>query len=360
MKPLNNMKQMWERPTAPPLPIVIFGAGSIVGDAHLPAYQKAGFPVAGIFDIDAETAKSVAAKWNTRAFKSLEEAVSVSPAVFDLATPPKAHAEILRALPDGAAVMMQKPMGTDLSNAEEILSICVEKSLTSAVNFQMRFAPMIMLLKGLTDQGLLGEITDAEVTVRIQTPWNMFPFLKALDRVEIAVHSIHYLDGLRFLIGDPEGVYAKTIRHPASSLKQTRTSAILDYGDRIRCSLAVNHNHNYGAPFEAADIKLEGTKGAAIAQIGVLMDYPAGRDDKLLVNTGSGWQDIPLLGNWFIDAFVGAMSNLQKVALGEDKALVSPVSDAIETMRLVEACYQSSKSGATPLPPGSTQGSLRR
>ena len=36
-----------------PRPIVVVGAGSIVRDAHLPAYRKAGFPVAGIYDRDA-------------------------------------------------------------------------------------------------------------------------------------------------------------------------------------------------------------------------------------------------------------------------------------------------------------------
>jgi len=35
---------------------------------------------------------------------------------------------------------------------------------------------------------------------------------------------------------------------------------------------------------------------------------------------------------------------------GEDDALVSPVEDAIKTMAIVEACYQSSASGGTPIP----------
>jgi hypothetical protein len=35
---------------------------------------------------------------------------------------------------------------------------------------------------------------------------------------------------------------------------------------------------------------------------------------------------------------------------GEDSALVSPVSDAIRTMALVEACYASSVIGSTPVP----------
>ena len=45
------------------------------------------------------------------------------------------------------------------------------------------------------------------------------------------------------------------------------------------------------------------------------------------------------------------MSNLQRVVAGEDRALVSPVDDAIRTMAVVEACYTSSASGGTPIPP---------
>jgi hypothetical protein len=44
------------------------------------------------------------------------------------------------------------------------------------------------------------------------------------------------------------------------------------------------------------------------------------------------------------------MSNLQRFVAGEDAALVSPVDDAIKTMALVEACYQSSERGGTPIP----------
>jgi hypothetical protein len=44
------------------------------------------------------------------------------------------------------------------------------------------------------------------------------------------------------------------------------------------------------------------------------------------------------------------MSNLQRFVAGEDLALISPVDDAIRTMALVEACYQSSASGGTPVP----------
>lgn len=38
-----------------PRPIVLIGAGGIVRDAHLPAYAKAGFDVAGVYDLDKAT-----------------------------------------------------------------------------------------------------------------------------------------------------------------------------------------------------------------------------------------------------------------------------------------------------------------
>ena len=61
---------------------------------------------------------------------------------------------------------------------------------------------------------------------------------------------------------------------------------------------------------------------------------------------------MPLRGSWFTEAFEGPMSNLQRFVAGEDAALVSPVDDAIKTMALVEACYQSSARGGTPIPDG--------
>ena len=59
---------------------------------------------------------------------------------------------------------------------------------------------------------------------------------------------------------------------------------------------------------------------------------------------------MPLRGSWFTEAFEGPMSNLQRFVAGEDTTLVGPVDDAIKTMALVEACYESSARGGTPIP----------
>lgn len=348
-----SLRQSWPMPSKP-VPIVTIGAGSIVGDAHFPAYRKGGFPIAGLFDLDRARADAVAARFGVETvYRSLEEAAAVERAVFDLATPPAAHAGVLRALPDGASVLVQKPMGRDLGEATEILRICRDKGLKAAVNFQLRFSPMMLALADAVEKGLLGEVTDLEVHLAIHTPWHLFAFLKGLPRVEIAVHSIHYLDLIRGLLGDPTGVHARTLGHPNSDMAQTRTSAILDYGERLRCALSINHDHAFGRRHQVAEIRVDGLEGAAIVKLGVLLDYPRGEPDELWIRPkgADDWVAVPLAGGWFPDAFVGRMANLQRFHAGEDERLVGHVEDAWTTMALVEALFVSSSRPATPLEP---------
>ncbi|TCL71435.1 Gfo/Idh/MocA family oxidoreductase [Rhizobium sp. BK251] len=344
------LRQAWPKPTKA-RPIVIFGAGSIVGDAHLPAYRKAGFPVAGIYDPDQAKAAALADRWNIRAFTSVEEACAVRDAIFDLATPPSAHASILEKLPDGSVALLQKPMGSNLDEATAILTLCRTRGIKAAVNFQLRFAPMMLALKDAIAKGHLGEVVDFDAWLALATPWGLWPFLKGLPRIEIAMHSIHYLDVVRDLLGNPAGVHAKTIGHPNHDVAQTRTAAILDYGDKVRCVLSVNHDHDFGRRFQACEFRVCGTKGAAYLKLGVNLDYPRGEPDELWIKPpeAADWISVPLEGTWFPDAFVNRMANLQRFAAGEDDVLVGSVEDGWQTMALVEAAYQSSASPATPL-----------
>ncbi|ATN35647.1 oxidoreductase [Rhizobium sp. ACO-34A] len=345
-----SLSQSWPMP-AKPRPIVTFGAGSIVSDAHFPAYAKGGFPIAGLYDPDYEKARSLADKWGVAAYASVEEAAAVENAIFDLATPPAAHAKVLSALPDGAPVLIQKPMGSDLAAATEILKICRAKNLKAAVNFQLRFAPMMLGLKDAIAKGLLGEVVDFDVYLALDTPWQLWAFLEGLPRIEIAMHSIHYLDVIRQVLGDPKDVHAKSIGHPNHKMAQTRTTAILDYGDRVRCAISINHDHKFGRKHQACEFRVSGTEGAAYVQLGVNLDYPRGEPDILEIypKGGSDWVTVPLEGTWFPDAFVGRMANLQRFASGEDAELVSSVEDAWKTMALVEALYQSNAAPATAL-----------
>lgn len=347
---MTALRQLWPMPSAP-RPIVIIGTGGIVRDAHLPAYRKAGFTVAGLYDPDIARAEALARDWNTpRVFVSIEEATA-GDAVFDIAAPPVAHPDILRSLPEGATVLLQKPMGLDLAGATEIHDICVARRLTASVNFQLRYSPMMLAIADALRRKQFGTLTEIEVHINLVTPWHLFPHLKPNPRVEIVSHSIHYLDAIRALAGNPSGVFARSFGHPGSELSDTRTSMILDYGSELRVVLSINHHHDFGRKFADAQFRVEGASGAAVAKLGVLLDYPTGEPDELwLAKKGSAWTQVPLSGAWFPDAFIGPMANLQRFAAGEDATLETAVADAWQTMALVEACYRSNTQPGTPLP----------
>lgn len=339
-----------------PRPIVLIGAGGIARDAHLPAYAKAGFPVASVTDRDLAKAKETAALFGiSTTHGDVAEAVANAPegAVFDLAAPPEAHVELLSALPDGSAVLLQKPLGNDLAASLKTREVVRAKHLVAAVNTQLRFAPYVAAARELIAAGTIGELYDLEIRVSVNTPWELFPYVLKLDRLEINMHSVHYLDLVRSFLGDPAGVSAVTVRHPEKAHANSRSDIALHYADRpVRVVISTNHDHTYGERYEESFIKWEGTRGAVRAQMGLLLDYPRGGPDRLEVVTDpeKGWQPVPFEGSWFPDAFIGSMSVLQRYVEGSIDSLPTSVEDVFRTMALVEAAYTSAAAGGTKPP----------
>jgi len=341
MAPVPELPQAWPRPTRP-RPIACVGAGGIVESAHLPAYRRIGLPVVALYDVDRARAERVAAGFAVpRVHATLAELAAEPNVVFDLAVPARAVPSVLDALPDGATVLIQKPMGETLAEARRIVETCRAKRLVAAVNFQLRFAPNMLALGALVRSGALGTLVDFEVRVNVHTPWDDWPFLAGIPRHEVLYHSVHYLDLARSLLGEPRSVLSKVVRHPSlPAYSDTRSVTILDYGDALRAYVSAFHGHRYGRKHQASELKLEGTQGAAVAQMGVNLDYPKGEPDSLEVCfAGGAWESASLRGSWFDEAFEGPMSNLQRFAAGEDSVLVTRVEDALKTMELVERCY---------------------
>jgi predicted dehydrogenase len=339
-----------------PRPIVMIGSGGIVHDAHLPAYAKAEFPVAALVDVDPAKAESLAKKFGVAlGTSSIVEAIRFAPedSVFDVAVPAKAIPAILRELPDGSAVLIQKPMGETLAEANEILTLCRAKGLTAAVNFQLRWAPNMLVARAITASGALGELHDMEVSLSVHMPWELWSFLSKAPRLEILYHSIHYIDLVRSWFGNPNGVYAKTVRSPRTAqLASTKSVITLDYGDQKRVFIATNHSHDFAPRLQRSFVQWEGMTGAMRAQMGVNLNYPIGEPDNLeyVLRDGAGWKTAPVSGNWFPDAFMGSMGALQAYVQGDADTLPTSVEDAIYTMRTVEAAYMSSERGGIELP----------
>ncbi|AWW31209.1 gfo/Idh/MocA family oxidoreductase [Echinicola strongylocentroti] len=338
--------------------IQLIGAGGIVKDAHLPAYKIAGYEVEGIFDLNEGKAAALAEEFGIPGvFASLDELVAHAGenSVFDVAVPGSAVLEVLEKLPDGAVVLIQKPMGQDLAAAKAILALCRKKQLKAGVNFQMRYAPYIQKAREIIDSGQIGELCDIEIKINVYTPWHLWDFLFTAARVEILYHSIHYVDLVRSFYGNPKKVYAKTIKHPKmSQLASVKTNIIMDYGELKGANILTNHAHEFGQKHQQSYVKLEGTKGAIMIEMGLMKNYPVGTADKfeyVVMEEGKEpeWKEESIEGTWFPHAFVGSMAEMKKALENPKYIPDNSVEDCIYTMACVEAAHQSNEVGGVEL-----------
>lgn len=335
-------------------PIAVIGTGGIVKDAHLPAYRKAGFPVWGLMNRTADRAQALAKEYEVaHVFTSLEEMVAAAPddVIYDLALPASIFAESLRKLPDGAYVLIQKPMGESMEQAQEILDVCRSKGLHAAINCQLRFAPFVLAARDLISSGQIGDLLDMEMRLNVFTPWGLFPFLEGIPRVEIVYHSVHYMDLIRSFLGQPRSVMARTVPHPElPKLASVTSTVLMDYPDPVRATITTNHCHHFGPKHQESYLKWEGTRGAIKARIGLLMDYPRGVGDEFeycILSEGDEpeWKTVKIEGSWFPEAFIGTMAQVMCAKEGSATEMPTSVEDVIKTMACVEAAYESNRQG---------------
>ena len=332
--------------------IIIIGAGGIVRNGHLPAYRSAGYHVRGIYDLVRERAAELADQFGIeRVYADLSEAISDAqdPVVYDLAIPASQMIPILEQLPSCSTVLLQKPMGEHIAAAREIFRICTEKKMMAGVNFQLRYAPFILKAKELMASDALGVITDVDININTYTPWHLWDFLYDIPRMEILYHSIHYIDLVRNLLGDPISLMASTIRHPSmKKLSSVRTNICMIHGDELWANILTNHCHDYGTRHQHSYVKIEGTKGAIHIKIGLLLNYPNGEPDVFEYITRqhdphAEWQVVPIEGSWFPDAFAGSMAQMLRTFSDDAYVPDNHIRDCLNTMACVEAAYISNE-----------------
>jgi predicted dehydrogenase len=336
------------------LGIGIVGAGAIVDNAHLPAYRRAGFTVAGIHDRDPARLEKVAGRHGIPAAASLA-ALIADPAVqvVDIAVAPAAQPDLARAvIAVGKHLLCQKPLALDPRDAADLVARAAAGGVTLAVNQQLRFDEGMLALKAMVAAGWIGTPTALTIDVNIVTDWSAWSWLVESPRLDIMFHSIHYIDLVRDLLGDPEHVFCVLGRRPGQLARgETRTVSTLVWPDgRVA---AVHSNHENISGDVRAEFRVDGAEGAIRGTFGLLYDYPYGRPDTLEVNSRvlptDGWLSYPVTRRWIPDAFAGPMGSLMRAVAG---GLPPPTSgaDNLRTLAVVDALYRSAETGAAERP----------
>ena len=337
------------------LRIGCIGAGMIMAECHLAAYAQAGFPVVAIASRTESKAQTVADRWKIPKVHVTPEALIADPAIeiLDIAYPPDLQPALIRVAlkqPHIKAILAQKPLALGLSEAIALRDEAAKAGKLLSVNQNMRYDQSMRVLKQLLDAGDLGEIVFAQIDMHAIPHWQ--GFLADYDRLTLANMSVHHLDVLRFLFGEPTEITTQTRKDPRTTF---------DHSDGITVStlrfpsgvLALSLEDVWSGPrAEGYDndqhisFRVDGTLGVAKGTIG----WPTGAASTLTYasqkTTGGKWVTPKWDTMWFPHAFSGVMEQLQHaVATGTQPALT--VADNVKTVALIEAGYKSIALGRT-------------
>jgi predicted dehydrogenase len=341
-----------EIPDAHKLPIAIIGAGGIVDGAHLPAYKKAGLEVIGITDVDIAKAQDVAARHGIpQVYQNIDELLADPHVqVVDIAVPSVAQPAIFEKVANSKKhILAQKPMAPTIEQGLRMADLVDANQIVAAVNQQLRFEEGVAAAHKMVELGWIGTVTNMSITVNLITPWELWPWARDLERLEVMLHSIHYHDLIRWFLGDPTTLFCAAGRTKGQyPIGETRTISTALYGDGVTSVVHANHVNRGGD--NLAEYRIDGDQGSIRGTLGLLYDYPTGRVDTLEVNSlvvpTDGWTPYPVTTRWFPDAFIGTMGSVLG-AIAKGSPLRSSVRDNVNTLRLVDALYRSMDSGVS-------------
>lgn len=315
-------------------------------DCHLVAYQKAGFNPSAICSRNPENARSVAEQYEIdQCYETWQELIAdPNVEVLDIAVPPEAQPEILRAACKQKhlnGILAQKPLAMTYQEAKECVDLCQKAGITLAVNQNMRYDQSIRACKDLLSRGWLGDPVLATIEMRAIPHW--MPWSEGLRSLSTFIMSIHHLDTFRFWFGTPDRVLASTRPDPRTQFSHSDgiNLYILEYDNGLRASSWDDVWTGPAREGAQSDIgirwRIEGTKGMARGTIG-WPSYPARTPSTLDFTTVNEpeWQQPRWEEVWFPDAFVGTMAQLL-CALEEDSEPEISGRDNLETIALCEA-----------------------
>src|ERR1700694_4010765 len=130
--------------------VAVLGTGSL-GKEHVRVYSElaaaGGVQLAGVYDIQPESARRVAEKHRAKALGSVAEAAAASDAL-SIVTPTGTHFELAKAmLQQGKHVLVEKPMTENAAQAAELVQLARQQRCVLQVGHVERFNPVFKYLE---------------------------------------------------------------------------------------------------------------------------------------------------------------------------------------------------------------------
>ena len=310
--------------------------------------------VRGVFTRSSESRAALCAEYGFAEARTLETLLDDSAVdALLVLTPPDARQDIVeRAVNAGKHLLVEKPVERSLQAARSIVDLCASGQITLGVMFQHRFRPASLALKGLIEDGKLGRLRSASLSV----PWwrdqayydeGGWKGTQALDGGGAFMNQgIHTIDLLQWLMGPVRQVSARTATLAHEMETEDTACAVLTFKNG---ALGVIQGATSTWPGDQATVELRGSGGTIVLEDGRIKVWKladAGPDEEeeminLEAAQGSGASDPNAIGY--------EMHRRQVVdlveAIRQNRPPTIQGAEARKSVEIIRAIYHSAATG---------------
>ncbi len=185
-----------------------------------------------------------------------------------LTTPHSQHAEhVIQAAEAGKHVFVEKPLSMSAESARQAAAACARAGVILAVGHNRRYAPAVIAIKTMLEDGEFGTVLHAEANFSVRNGFNYRPEAWRSNRGEspaggLAGLGVHMIDTLVWFLGRVVRTTAQTTRRAMPVDLEDTTSALLEFESGATGYIA----DMLVCPFTSF-VNVYGTEANAFAQI---------------------------------------------------------------------------------------------
>lgn len=333
----------------------VIGCGGIAYRRTIPeGFTKAkNARLISVMDIDKSKVKEVGERFSLEYSTNVEDILNDSriQAVY-IATPIYLHKEqVIKSAMAGKHILCEKPLALNSKDAEVAIDICKKNNVKLGVGYMMRFHSLHKKAREMIKNGELGEIVFARAQLScwyppIQGAWRQDPTLGGGGSlIDMGSHCLDLLEYVLDTEIETVSCFADNVIH---NYKSEDSSVVIA---RFKNKAHGVIDSYFNIPDNSSENRLEiyGTKGSLLAE-GTIGQSSYGEMIAFLEKSSKGYdasQIREIEGGMKIEApFVNiyqAEIETFSSAIEEDKDPPVPGEIGLWSLKVIEACYESSK-----------------
>jgi predicted dehydrogenase len=270
------------------------------------------------------------------------------PDFVDIITPPATHEEMCaEAAARGIHIICQKPLAPTLDASERIVARAREAGVRFMVHENWRWQPWYRATKDLQRAGTIGEFTHVHFLMRMGDGWgadaylSRQPFFREYPRLLIFETGVHFIDTFRFLLGEVTSVFARLRRLNPHIRGEDAGQVLLTFESGATAIWDANrYNETEAASprYTFGELRIDATGGH------LTMDA-AGEIRVKRLGEPAAVLEYPHEDRNFAGDCVYAIQRHFVECLRSGHLFESHGEDYLETIRVVEAVYESANTG---------------